>query len=104
VSIRASQASLQEFDYRVAAGDVTSLIEQIAEERNMNSAELATAVAADWFKTMARPITTVPTLRAEESLDPFSENYVGHIRAKELGAPCICQGFRINIMCPYHGR
>jgi hypothetical protein len=40
-----------------------------------------------------------------ECIDPFDEeNYVGHIRARELGAPCICKNGERHIMCPHHGR
>lgn len=47
-------------------------------------------------------------LREDESLDPDSEDYVGRIRARALGAKCTCvsgnNGVYRDIMCPYHGR
>lgn len=45
---------------------------------------------------------------AAETLDPRNENYVGHIRAIELKAPCLCVKGETyvdrNVHCPYHGR
>jgi hypothetical protein len=48
----------------------------------------------------------------EAELDPNCVEYVGHIIARECGAPCLCQevsqgGITIrtrHIDCPWHGR
>jgi hypothetical protein len=36
------------------------------------------------------------------SIDPLSENYIGHTAACELGVSCCCD--RSVIDCPWHGR
>lgn len=38
------------------------------------------------------------------SLDPRSKDYVGHDRARKLGAPCLCEDGEREMNCPHHGR
>ena len=43
-----------EADYAEATAIVNEYIEILAEDKNLNSAELATAVAAVWFESLAK--------------------------------------------------
>ena len=45
-----------EADYTEAVGIANECIESVAEEKNLNSAELATAVAAIWFESQAKGV------------------------------------------------
>jgi len=68
-------------------------------------------VAAVLYLIMAVVVDAMRDLERTARLNPYSDNYVGHIKAREHRAPCLCTYdtptgdilYR-HILCPWHGR
>jgi hypothetical protein len=89
---------------RTTAGSGDTASQSNRELKHLSRGELIEMILTEEFtEEYPKEIEDSEDNEEIEDINPENPNYVGHARAIELGALCLCDGI-MNIHCPYHGR